>query len=249
VVQLPALLVVGARGQAPVRRRLGRRIPRQARRRGRLLAMVVVVVYTQRQSLVRLAPSGPVEPQGKRVRVSPLVEWCSHDTSTPWRSSMAAAVSWGACTAIMMRAQTSPCAEVDGGWWRGLWLHGTGSPPHLIANAARHSAGAGRVRCDYCESSRQSRIDCDSRLSTIPYQMLLRLLLCAIFGSHDVMGGPDQVLLWFAMTTAGTLRLRLRLLFCQTSPHHHGGGILRALYIPLGGHSRGHHGVSVCAIL
>jgi hypothetical protein len=95
---------------------------------------------------------------------------------------------------------------------RGLWLHGTGSPPHLIANAARHSAGAGRLRCDYCESSRQSRIDCDSRLSTV--HMLLRLLLCAIFGSDDVMGGPDQVLV---VRNDERLRLRLRLLFCQTN--------------------------------
>jgi hypothetical protein len=114
---------------------------------------------------------------------------------------------------------------------RGLWLHGTGSPPHLIANAARHSAGTGRLRCDYCESSRQSRIDCDSRLSTV--HMLLRLLLCAIFGSDDVMGGPDQVLV---VRNDERLRLRLRLLFCQTSPPRRRDPLI--LIHPAGSHSR-----------
>lgn len=45
--------------------------------------------------ILSVAPrSWAVEPQGKRV--SPLLEWCSQETSTPWMSSMAAAVSCGA---------------------------------------------------------------------------------------------------------------------------------------------------------
>jgi hypothetical protein len=57
----------------------------------------------------------------------PLVEWCSHDTSTPWMSSMADAVSTGVCMAVIVYIGVSPCVRVANGLseavrrQRGLW--------------------------------------------------------------------------------------------------------------------------------
>jgi MFS family permease len=78
VVLLLALVVVGLGGQAAMRRRLWGRVPRQAGRRGRLLAMVVIyqtgAVSLALASSASLGSSGqrPAEPPGKRA--SPLVE-------------------------------------------------------------------------------------------------------------------------------------------------------------------------------
>lgn len=94
-----------------------------------------------------------VEPQGKRV--SPLVEWCSHDTSTPWMSSMAAAVSCGACTAVIVWMRASPCVggrcrravrrKFAGVLYRWYGCAGLVRRRALIANAARHTGGAGML--------------------------------------------------------------------------------------------------------
>lgn len=84
-----------------------------------------------------------------------LVEWCSHDTSTPWMSSMAAAVSCGACTAVIVWMRASPCVggrcrravrrKFAGVLYRWYGCAGLVRRRALIANAARHTGGAGML--------------------------------------------------------------------------------------------------------
>jgi hypothetical protein len=111
---------------------------------------------------------------------------------------MAAAVSCAACTAVVIVCvRMSPYV----GWnvgsravRRKLRVYGTTGSLRLRAWMIRNAAES-TLECriaDYYETSCQNH-RCDGDISL--------LLLCAIFGSNDVMGGPLQV--WYDETVSG----------------------------------------------